>query len=53
MDTTYWGRDFDLLVIKDTFRNKTSGTSLSVMSLLATMWRELDGSGRMALPYMG
>lgn len=28
MDTTYWGRNFGLMVIKDTFRNRFSGISL-------------------------
>lgn len=33
LDTTYWGRRFGLMVIKDALRNKSYGTNMSITKL--------------------
>ncbi len=43
MDTTYWGRNFGLMVIKDALRGVSYGTSMYVMRQLPNMWRESNG----------
>jgi len=43
MDTTYWGRNFGLMVIKDALRGVSYGTSMYVMKQLPNMWRESNG----------
>lgn len=41
MDTTYWGRRFELMVIRDAVRGASYGGNMFSMRRLSTIWKVL------------
>lgn len=53
MDTTYWGRGFGLMVIRDAVRGKVLWHKLYITRPLRNMWKEWIGLRTTASAYMG
>lgn len=53
MDTTYWGRDFGLMVIRDALRGKILWHKLSIMKPLPNMLKGWIGLKSKASGYTG
>lgn len=43
MDTTYWGHNFGLMVIKDSLKEKSCGVNMLLMRPLRRILKELNG----------